>query len=65
MTMDLRKKAAYYGIEQEWAELELLPIIDTPSGDMIAKTLVEQLKINSPKDTVQLDKAKETAYSEG
>ncbi|KAI8240851.1 Leucine--tRNA ligase [Colletotrichum sp. SAR 10_99] len=65
MTMDLRKKAAYYGIEQEWAELEIIPIIDTPSGDMIAKTLVEQLKIASPKDTVQLDKAKETAYSEG
>lgn len=65
MTMDLRKKAAYYGIEQEWAELEVVSIINTPSGDMIAKTLCEQLKIASPKDTVQLEKAKETAYSEG
>lgn len=65
MTLDLRKKAAYYGIEQEWAELEIIPLIDTPSGDLIAKTLCEQLKISSPKDTVQLEKAKETAYSEG
>lgn len=65
MTMDLRKKAAYYGIEQEWAELEIIPIIDTPSGDIIAKTLVESLKISSPKDTVQLDKAKDAAYTEG
>ncbi|KAL2755416.1 hypothetical protein ACRALDRAFT_1064467 [Sodiomyces alcalophilus JCM 7366] len=65
MTMDLRKKAAYYGIEQEWAELEIIPIIDTPTGDLIAKTLVESLKISSPKDTVQLDKAKDAAYTEG
>lgn len=63
--MDLRKKAAYYGIEQAWAELDVVPVIDTPMGDLIAKTLCEQLKIGSPKDTVQLEKAKDTAYTEG
>ncbi|KAM0285779.1 hypothetical protein ACHAQH_001241 [Verticillium albo-atrum] len=63
--MDLRKKAAYYGIEQAWAELEVVPVIDTPMGDLIAKSLCEQLKIGSPKDTVQLEKAKDTAYTEG
>lgn len=63
--MDLRKKADFYDIEQKWAELEIISIIDTPRSDMLAKTLVEELKINSPKDTIQLEKAKETAYTEG
>lgn len=65
MTMDLKKKAAYYGIQPEWVIDNILPIIETPRGDLIAKSLVEELKINSPKDTVQLDKAKDTAYTEG
>lgn len=63
--MDLRRKAQFYGIQREWAELEIISIIDTPRSDQIAKTLIEELKINSPKDTVQLDKAKETAYTDG
>ncbi|CAJ2511877.1 Uu.00g075020.m01.CDS01 [Anthostomella pinea] len=63
---DLAKKAAYYGIKEEWAKMEIIPIIDTPSyGDLCAKTLVEKLKIASPKDTKQLEEAKELAYKEG
>jgi leucyl-tRNA synthetase len=64
--VDLAKKADYYGIKKEWAELEIIPIIDTPSyGNLTAKALVEQLKIQSPKDAAKLAQAKETAYKEG
>ncbi|KAL8335502.1 hypothetical protein RB598_009606 [Gaeumannomyces tritici] len=64
--MDLAKKADYYGIKKEWAELEIIPIIDTPSyGDLCAKFLVEKLKIASPKDVKPLTEAKELAYKEG
>ena len=64
--MDLVKKAEYYGIKKEWAELEILPIIETPSyGNLTAKYLVETMKINSPKDAKQLAEAKELAYKEG
>jgi len=63
---DLIKKAEYYGIKKEWAELEILPVIKTEKyGDLIAKALVEQMKINSPKDTKLLAEAKEEAYKEG
>ena len=63
---DLIKKADYYGIKKEWAELEIIEIIETPSyGKLTAKTLVEKLKINSPKDAKQLAEAKELAYKEG
>jgi leucyl-tRNA synthetase len=63
--MDLAKKADYYGIKKEWAELEIYPLIDTPTyGNLTAPALVKELKINSPKDTVPLAKAKELAYSE-
>jgi leucyl-tRNA synthetase len=63
---DLAKKADYYGIKKEWAELEIYPIIDTPSyGDLCAPFLVKKLKISSPKDAKQLLEAKELAYKEG
>ncbi|KAK4952227.1 cytosolic leucyl tRNA synthetase [Elasticomyces elasticus] len=63
--LDLAKKAEYYGIKREWAELEILPIIETPSyGNLTAKTLVERLKINGPNDT-KLAEAKDLAYKEG
>ncbi|KAM0223320.1 hypothetical protein ACHAQD_003512 [Fusarium lateritium] len=63
---DLAKKADYYGIQKEWAELEIFPIIETPSyGDLCAPFLVKKLKIASPKDTKQLEEAKELAYKEG
>lgn len=64
--MDLAKKAEFYGIKKEWAELPILPIIETPEyGNLIAKTLVEKMKINSPKDAKQLADAKDIAYKEG
>ena len=64
--IDLAKKAEYYGIKKEWAELEIPPIIQTPSyGDITAKYLVEKMKINSPKDAKQLAEAKDLAYKEG
>jgi leucyl-tRNA synthetase len=63
---DLAKKADYYGIKKEWAELEIPPIIDTPTyGNLTAPTLVKKLKIQSPKDSVKLAEAKDLAYSEG
>ncbi|PYH46847.1 leucine--tRNA ligase CDC60 [Aspergillus saccharolyticus JOP 1030-1] len=63
--LDLAKKPEYYGIKKEWAELEIFPLIDTPTyGNLTAPTLVKQLKINSPKDVTQLAQAKELAYGE-
>lgn len=63
---DLAKKAEYYGIKKEWADLEVIPIIDTPNyGNLCAPTLVNKFKINSPKDATQLAQAKEQAYLEG
>jgi len=64
--IDLIKKADYYGIKKEWAELEIVPVIETPAyGNLTAKRLVEEMKINSPKDTKQLAEAKDLAYKEG
>ncbi|EHK98238.1 putative Leucyl-tRNA synthetase, cytoplasmic [Glarea lozoyensis 74030] len=64
--VDLAKKAEYYGIKKEWAELEIIPLISTPSyGDLTAPFLVKKLKISSPKDKKQLEEAKELAYKEG
>ncbi|KAL3479485.1 hypothetical protein BJX99DRAFT_71513 [Aspergillus californicus] len=63
--LDLAKKADYYGIKKEWAELEIFPLIETPTyGNLTAPALVKQLKINSPKDVNQLAQAKELAYGE-
>ena len=63
---DLAKKADFYGIKKEWADLEIVPLIETPSyGNLAAKYLVEKMKINSPKDAAQLAQAKDLAYSEG
>lgn len=63
---DLAKKADYYGIKKEWAEFDIVSIITTPSyGDLAAPFLVKKLKIASPKDSKQLEEAKELAYKEG
>ncbi|EON64719.1 leucyl-tRNA synthetase [Coniosporium apollinis CBS 100218] len=63
---DLAKKADYYGIKKEWAELEIIPIIETPSyGNLTAPFLVKEHKINSPKDATQLALAKDLAYKAG
>ncbi|KAL5334754.1 hypothetical protein BJX70DRAFT_377394 [Aspergillus crustosus] len=63
--LDLAKKPEYYGIQKEWAELEIFPLIETPTyGNLTAPALVKKLKINSPKDVNQLAQAKELAYGE-
>jgi leucyl-tRNA synthetase len=64
--VELAKKPEYYHIQKEWAELEIVPIIKTPSyGELTAPTLVKKMKIASPKDSKQLEEAKELAYKEG
>lgn len=63
---ELAKKAEYYGIKKEWAELEIIPVLETPAyGKLSAQYLVEKMKINSPKDEKQLAEAKDLAYKEG
>ncbi|KAI2616624.1 leucyl-tRNA synthetase, cytoplasmic [Hypoxylon sp. NC1633] len=62
---DLAKKAEYYKINKEWAQLEIIPIIQTPTSDLLAPALVKKMKISSPKDVKQLKEAKELAYKEG
>ena len=60
--LDLAKKAQFYGIQKEWVDKEIPEIIEGPMGKLTAKTLYEQMKINSPKDTKQLTEAKAVAY---
>ncbi|KAI5867554.1 hypothetical protein GGS23DRAFT_182436 [Durotheca rogersii] len=65
MTVELSNKPDYYGIKKEWAALEILPIIETPTyGKLTAPELVTRMKIVSPKDP-RLPEAKEVAYKEG
>lgn len=65
-TRDLANKPEYYKIEKEWVHTEIVPIVRTEKyGDKCAEFLVEELKIQSPKDSVQLAQAKELAYKEG
>jgi leucyl-tRNA synthetase len=64
--MELRKKAEYYKIDPSWAALDPFPVLRTPSyGDMAAEFLCKQMKIQSPKDKVQLAEAKDLTYKEG
>lgn len=66
MMTELAKKADFYKIKAEWVGQEVLPIIDTPGyGNLIAASLVKEMKINSPKDVKQLTEAKEIAYKIG
>lgn len=65
-SIDLANKPEYYKIEKEWVITEPVSIMTTPTyGELTAKTLVEELKIRSPKDKDLLAKAKELAYKEG
>lgn len=65
-TKDLEHKPEYYGIDKSWVQTEIVPIVQTEKyGDKCAEFLVNDLKIKSPKDAVQLAKAKELAYKEG
>ncbi|KAI3404824.2 CDC60 [Candida oxycetoniae] len=65
-TRDLANKPEYYSIQKEWVKSEVIPIIQTEKyGDKCAEYLVNELKIKSPRDTLQLAEAKELAYKEG
>lgn len=63
---DLKKKAAYYKIKEEWvAGFDPVPIIDTPGyGNLAAVKACEEFKIVSPKEKQQLALAKEKVYKE-
>ncbi|KAL2023610.1 hypothetical protein VTK56DRAFT_1767 [Thermocarpiscus australiensis] len=66
MTLELSRKAAFYGIDPQWVCKDIVPIIDTPEyGNTIAPALVKKLKISSPRDERQLLEAKELAYKTG
>lgn len=65
-TKDLANKPEYYGIERDWVITDFIGLIKTEKyGDKCAEFLVNELKIQSPKDSLQLAKAKEAAYKEG
>ena len=66
--MDLSKKPTYYHVNKDWVDPFLPPIsiIDTPNyGGLAAVKVVQDLKIASQKDKVNLAKAKEIVYKEG
>ncbi|KAI1501683.1 hypothetical protein F5X99DRAFT_408909 [Biscogniauxia marginata] len=54
-----------YRGQNEWAELKIIPVIQTPTSDLLAPALVKKMKITSPKDAKRLKEAKELAYKEG
>lgn len=63
---DLHNKSEYHKIKQEWVNTDIVPVLKTEKyGDKCAEFLCNELKIQSPKDAVQLAKAKELAYKEG
>lgn len=65
-TRDLANKAEYYGIQKEWVKTDIVPVVRTEKyGDKCAEFLVNKMKIQSPKDAVQLAAAKAEAYKEG
>lgn len=64
--MDLRKKADMYKIKPEWAAVDPIPVLSTPKyGDMAARALCDEFKIQSQRDIKQLAEAKDLAYKEG
>ncbi|WFD32159.1 leucine--tRNA ligase [Malassezia sp. CBS 17886] len=64
--MDLRKKAAFYQVDPAWLALDPVPVIRTPEfGDMIAERVVQQFKVQGPKDKNALAQAKDVAYKQG
>lgn len=66
MLTTLQKKPAYYNIQEEWVrDYHPVPIINTPTyGDLGAVKYCKDAKINSPKDKILLDQAKEVLYKE-
>ncbi|KAH8800497.1 hypothetical protein F5884DRAFT_863212 [Xylogone sp. PMI_703] len=66
MGLELAKSPDHFKIKREWAELEMISSITTPSyGDKAAEFLVKKLKIRSSSDVKQLSIAKELANNEG
>jgi leucyl-tRNA synthetase len=61
---ELKKKPDHYGINPAWI-LEPVPVINCKYGDQCARSLCEELKIQSSKETDKLSYAKEVAYREG
>ena len=68
---ELKKKAEWrkkeYGIEDYMVDpYEVIPIIQTPDyGDNAAEKVIQELKINGPKQRELLDKAKDIVYKQG
>ena len=67
MLRDLQTKEGLrerMGVKLEWVEgFDPIPLIDIEGmGDLSAKFAVEELKIQSHKDTVKLEQAKDKCY---
>ncbi|OMJ21371.1 putative leucine-tRNA ligase, cytoplasmic [Smittium culicis] len=64
---DLKRKPEYYKIDPSWVEgFEPVDVIETNLyGTQSASYLCDSLKIQSQKDTVQLEEAKDLSYKEG
>eukprot|EP00771_Trimastix_marina_P000333 gnl/Trimastix_PCT/1353.p1 GENE.gnl/Trimastix_PCT/1353~~gnl/Trimastix_PCT/1353.p1 ORF type:complete len:939 (+),score=369.15 gnl/Trimastix_PCT/1353:128-2944(+) len=67
---DLQNKAGLrekFHVDASWVEtLEIIPIIEIPGfGDVSAKLVCEQLKVQSQNDRVKLTQAKEQVYKAG
>ncbi|KAI9015178.1 hypothetical protein BC832DRAFT_194924 [Gaertneriomyces semiglobifer] len=66
---DLKKKAAYYGVDPKWVEpfFDNYPTVLKTSkfGERAAEAVTEKYKINSQKDKSQLAEAKAETYKEG
>lgn len=62
---DLANKPDYYHVDREWVQPEVAIVRTEKYGDKCAEFLVNEMKIQSPKDAAQLALAKEAAYKEG
>ncbi|SJM86222.1 probable Leucine--tRNA ligase, cytoplasmic [Zygosaccharomyces bailii] len=64
-TKDLQHKPQFYGIEADWVQHDIIPIIHTEKyGDITAEAVCKEKKIQSPRDTALLAEAKHLAYKE-
>jgi len=66
---ELKSKEPYrrkLNLNDDWVmPFDPVPILQTSKGNLCAPTIVEELKIVSPKDRDNLEKAKETCYKLG
>jgi leucyl-tRNA synthetase len=70
MLRDLQTKEGLreiLGVKEEWVQgFDPIPLIDVEGlGDLCAKTVVEEMKIQSHKDATKLDEAKDKCYQAG